>query len=46
MAEISKSILVELHGGTFHLASEPGKGTIVTVHLPGTRAGNLLKATG
>ena len=26
--------LVELHGGTFELASESGKGTIVTVRLP------------
>ena len=26
--------LVELHGGTFELTSESGKGTIVTVHLP------------
>ena len=37
--------LVELHGGTFHLASEPGKGTIVTVRLPGLTARNL-RATG
>ena len=28
--------LVELHGGTFHLSSEPGRGTIVTVRLPKT----------
>ncbi len=26
--------LVEMHGGTFHLASEPGLGTVVTVRLP------------
>jgi len=26
--------LVELHGGTIELASEPGKGTIASVHLP------------
>jgi signal transduction histidine kinase len=26
--------LVEMHRGTFHLASEPGRGTIVTVRLP------------
>jgi signal transduction histidine kinase len=38
--------LVEMHGGTFHLASEPGKGTIVTVRLPGAPMGNLLTATG
>ncbi len=38
--------LVEMHGGTFHLASEPGKGTIVTVRLPGAPAGTLLTATG
>ena len=38
--------LVEMHGGTFDLSSEPGKGTVVTVRLPGTRGGNLLKATG
>jgi signal transduction histidine kinase len=28
--------LVELHGGTFDLSSEPGRGTIVTVRLPKT----------
>jgi signal transduction histidine kinase len=38
--------LVEMHGGTFHLASEPGKGTIVTVHLPGAPVGNLRAAVG
>jgi signal transduction histidine kinase len=26
--------LIELHGGTIELASEPGKGTIASVHLP------------
>jgi signal transduction histidine kinase len=26
--------LVEMHGGTFHLTSEPGRGTIATVRLP------------
>jgi signal transduction histidine kinase len=28
--------LVELHGGTFEIASTPGEGTTVTVRLPGT----------
>lgn len=32
--------LVEMHGGTLELSSEPGKGTIVTVRLP--PPGNLL----
>jgi two-component system cell cycle sensor histidine kinase PleC len=35
--------LVELHGGTFELSSEPGKGTVVTVWLPVSPA---LRATG
>ncbi len=30
--------LIELHGGTLALASEPGRGTMITIHLPG-RAG-------
>ena len=38
--------LVEMHGGTFHLASEPDKGTIVTVRLPGTPVGTLRAAAG
>jgi two-component system cell cycle sensor histidine kinase PleC len=29
--------LVELHGGTIDIASEPGKGTIASVHLPEER---------
>jgi signal transduction histidine kinase len=29
--------LVELHGGTMDIASEPGKGTIVTAHFPKER---------
>jgi signal transduction histidine kinase len=29
--------LVELHGGTLQLDSEPGKGTVATVHLPEAR---------
>jgi signal transduction histidine kinase len=28
--------LVEMHGGTFDLSSEPGRGTVVTVRLPKT----------
>jgi signal transduction histidine kinase len=35
--------LVEMHGGTFDLSSEPGRGTIVTVRLPKTLG---LKMTG
>lgn len=35
---LSKS-LVELHGGTLELASEPGKGTRVTVRFPEVAAG-------
>jgi signal transduction histidine kinase len=38
--------LVEMHGGTFHLASEPGKGTVVTVRLPGARVESLRAAAG
>jgi len=33
--------LVELHGGTFNLSSEPGRGTIVTVRLPKTPGPHL-----
>jgi len=33
--------LVEIHGGTIEIASEPGEGTTVIVHLP--RANALLK---
>jgi two-component system cell cycle sensor histidine kinase PleC len=29
--------LVEMHGGTFGIESEPGKGTTVTIRLPSTR---------
>jgi PAS domain S-box-containing protein len=29
--------LVELHGGTFHLASQPGVGTTITIRLPARR---------
>jgi signal transduction histidine kinase len=29
--------LVELHGGTIKLCSEPGKGTVATIHLPEAR---------
>ena len=37
--------LVEMHGGTFDLSSEPGRGTVVTVRLPKT-PGAVLKMTG
>ena len=30
-------VLVELHGGALHLASEPGRGTVVTITLPARR---------
>lgn len=26
--------LIEMHGGRLHIASEPGRGTVVTLHLP------------
>jgi two-component system, cell cycle sensor histidine kinase PleC len=29
--------LIELHGGTMDLASEPGKGTTITAHFPASR---------
>jgi two-component system cell cycle sensor histidine kinase PleC len=29
--------LVELHGGIIDIASEPGKGTVASVHLPEER---------
>ncbi|MEE8515542.1 MAG: ATP-binding protein, partial [Alphaproteobacteria bacterium] len=29
---------VELHGGTLHIKSHPGKGTKVTVRFPASRA--------
>ena len=29
--------LVELHGGTIEIDSEPGKGTVVSAHLPEER---------
>jgi signal transduction histidine kinase len=32
--------LVELHGGTLEIASEPDKGTVVTVRFPPERVGN------
>ena len=31
--------LIELHGGTLTLASEPGRGTTATVRFPGSRTG-------
>ena len=37
--------LVEMHGGTFHLSSEPGRGTVVTIRLP-RRPGEVLKMAG
>ena len=37
--------LVEIHGGTFDLSSEPGRGTVVTVRLPRT-PGAVLKMAG
>jgi len=36
--------LVEMHGGTFELSSEPGRGTVITVRLPKTPRANLLMA--
>jgi signal transduction histidine kinase len=36
--------LVEMHGGTFELSSEPGRGTVATVRLPHMRAASLLMA--
>jgi signal transduction histidine kinase len=35
--------LVELHGGTMDIASEPGKGTVVTAHFPKERAADRPK---
>jgi signal transduction histidine kinase len=35
--------LVEMHGGTFDLASEPGRGTVATVRLPKVPAAAVLK---
>jgi signal transduction histidine kinase len=32
--------LVEMHGGRMEIASEPGKGTVVTAHFPKERAAN------
>jgi signal transduction histidine kinase len=37
--------LVEMHGGTFDLSSEPGRGTVATVRLPKT-PGAVLKMAG
>jgi signal transduction histidine kinase len=37
--------LVEMHGGTFELTSEPGKGTVATVRLPNTAGAGLLLAS-
>jgi signal transduction histidine kinase len=37
--------LVEMHGGTFDLSSEPGRGTVATVRLPKT-PGAALKMAG
>ena len=33
--------LVEMHGGTFELSSEPGRGTVATVRLPNTSGADL-----
>lgn len=32
--------LIELHGGTMEIASEPGKGTVITAHFPKERVTN------
>jgi nitrogen-specific signal transduction histidine kinase len=32
--------LIELHGGTIELDSEPGRGTVASVHLPEWRVCN------
>ena len=34
--------LIELHGGTMEIASEPGKGTVITAHFPKERVANPL----
>jgi signal transduction histidine kinase len=34
-----------MHGGTFELTSEPGKGTVATVRLPNTAGAGLLLAS-
>jgi signal transduction histidine kinase len=36
--------LVEMHGGSFELSSEPGRGTLVTVRLPKSPPASLMMA--